>query len=453
MVLIDTFWEYIINFLELLLFLIFVHTKLHIKSNFKNRILLSAVYMGTHFLMISFLNYFNVLSYITLLISCFLDIGYTVIFYQDNFMLRIFWGISYSVICLVAEQITFFIPITLYKSSSLELLLGGELRKPYTLLYIAMIAVLIFVIYYCGNQDISLTVFQRIVYITIAVSGLSIGHYILRLTLESIDKFSDTSFSARLSLINLFFIILFLALLLYIYQLGYSKEENIRLLKEQKMYELERTEFKNLTETTERLREIKHDIQIHLNSIYALAQSEKWDELMSYTEQYSNNLSLFNSVISTGNAAIDCILTAKINLAEKNGISTNYSVITPEIFPLDSIELSSLLGNLWNNAIEAGKKLLDSHVEKQPYIYFYIKPYQNMILIHIENNYDGVINVNNGIISTKSESGHGIGMKRINNIVENAGGMLQITTKNNIFTVHIIIPDKEFPHENENNNS
>lgn len=42
--------------------------------------------------------------------------------------------------------------------------------------------------------------------------------------------------------------------MLYIYQLGYSKEENIRLLEEQKIYELERTEFNSLSETTERLR-------------------------------------------------------------------------------------------------------------------------------------------------------------------------------------------------------
>lgn len=117
-----------------------------------------------------------------------------------------------------------------------------------------MIAVFVLLFHSIGNKDISLSPFQKVAYIFIAISGLAIGHYILRLTLESVDKFGDSSFSARLSLVDLFFIILFLVLMLYIYQLGYSKEENIRLLEEQKIYELERTEFNSLSETTERLR-------------------------------------------------------------------------------------------------------------------------------------------------------------------------------------------------------
>jgi len=119
--------------------------------------------------------------------------------------------------------------------------------------------------------------------------------------------------------------------------------------------------------------------------------------------------------------------------------------MVPDSFPLDSVELSSLLGNIWNNAIEAGEKLLSFDIGKQPYIYFYIKPYQHMILIHIENNFDGEIkrNKNHEIISTKSEKNHGLGLPRIKSIIENSGGVLQITSENNIFSVHIMLPDKE----------
>lgn len=455
MTLVDAHWEYIINFLELLLFLVFIHTKLHIKSEMKYKTFLMIAYIMCQFIILCVLNQNNVSSYITLLLSCTFDIGYSVIFYRDNFILRIFWGFSYSIVCLVAEQITFFIPVTLYKNASLELLLGGEFRKQYTILYIAMITVLVLSLHYIANKDISLSVFHKIVYIFIAISGLSIGHYILRLTLESVEKFSDPSFSARLSWINLFFVILFLTLLLYIYQLGHSKEENLRLLEEQKIYELERAEFNSLANTTETLREMKHDIEIHLETISILAKEEKWDELISYTDQYGKALSLTHNMISTGNVAIDCILTSKVNYAEKNGISTDYSVITPAKFPLDPISLSSLLGNLWNNAIEAGERLLRSDSSETPYIHFYIKPYQNMILIHMENNYDGIINTSSEkkIATTKSKTGHGIGIRRVNDIVDKAGGMIQITTENHIFSVHIMIPAKENAYENENSNS
>ena len=295
------------------------------------------------------------------------------------------------------------------------------------------------------KQRQSLSPFQKVAYIFIAISGLAIGHYILRLTLESVDKFGDSSFSARLSLVDLFFIILFLVLMLYIYQLGYSKEENIRLLEEQKIYELERTEFNSLSETTERLRKMKHDMQIYVDAINVLAKDKKWDELIAYTEQYHNTLATTQSAIATGNIAIDCILTAKLDYAEKHGIKTEYSIMAPENFPLDSVELSSILGNIWNNSIEAGERLIISDPTEHPYIYFYIKPYQNMILIHIENNYDGVIkgSIDGDILSVKQGKEHGLGIRRVKELVEKADGVLQITSDNKIFSVHIMIPDKE----------
>lgn len=442
---IDSIWEYIVNFLELALFIIFIHKKLRIRANYKHQAVLMFLFVSFQFAVLCTLNKMGISSYSTLMSSCVLDIGYAVLFYRDSIIRRIFWGFSYSIICLVAEQISFFIPVTLYKGASLELLLGGTLRKPYTMLYLAMIAVFVLLFHSIGNKDISLSPFQKVAYIFIAISGLAIGHYILRLTLESVDKFGDSSFSARLSLVDLFFIILFLVLMLYIYQLGYSKEENIRLLEEQKIYELERTEFNSLSETTERLRKMKHDMQIYVDAINVLAKDKKWDELIAYTEQYHNTLATTQSAIATGNIAIDCILTAKLDYAEKHGIKTEYSIMAPENFPLDSVELSSILGNIWNNSIEAGERLIISDPTEHPYIYFYIKPYQNMILIHIENNYDGVIkgSIDGDILSVKQGKEHGLGIRLVKELVEKADGVLQITSDNKIFSVHIMIPDKE----------
>ena len=221
MLYIDSIWEYIVNFLELALFIIFIHKKLRIRANYKHQAVLMFLFVSFQFAVLCTLNKMGISSYITLMSSCVLDIGYAVLFYRDSIIRRIFWGFSYSIICLVAEQISFFIPVTLYKGASLELLLGGTLRKPYTMLYLAMIAVFVLLFHSIGNKDISLSPFQKVAYIFIAISGLAIGHYILRLTLESVDKFGDSSFSARLSLVDLFFIILFLVLMLYIYQLGY----------------------------------------------------------------------------------------------------------------------------------------------------------------------------------------------------------------------------------------
>lgn len=79
---------------------------------------------------------------------------------------------------------------------------------------------------------------------------------------------------------------------------------------------------------------MKHDMQIYVDAINVLAKDKKWDELIAYTEQYHNTLATTQSAIATGNIAIDCILTAKLDYAEKHGIKTEYSIMAPENFRL-----------------------------------------------------------------------------------------------------------------------
>lgn len=154
MLYIDSIWEYIVNFLELALFIIFIHKKLRIRANYKHQAVLMFLFVSFQFAVLCTLNKMGISSYITLMSSCVLDIGYAVLFYRDSIIRRIFWGFSYSIICLVAEQISFFIPVTLYKGASLELLLGGTLRKPYTMLYLAMIAVFVLLFHSIGKDQL-----------------------------------------------------------------------------------------------------------------------------------------------------------------------------------------------------------------------------------------------------------------------------------------------------------
>ena len=49
----------------------------------------------------------------------------------------------------------------------------------------------------------------------------------------------------------------------------------------------------------------------------------------------------------------------------------------------------------------------------------------------------------NNILSVKQGKEHGLGIRRVKELVEKADGVLQITSDNKIFSVHIMIPDKE----------
>lgn len=440
-------WEYFINFLEVLFFSIFIHTKLQLKNECNHIWLKQSLFLLFQFIAICVLNHTQLSTMITISVSGLCDITFALLFFRDSIVMRIFWGSMYSVICLISDYITLFVPQTFSKVTSAELLFNGTLRMPFSLLYIALIAVLVFLFRCMSDQKIQLSSMQKISYLIISIAGILIGHYIMIITLEAEERFHTPEFTWNLVLINLFFLVLFLCLLLYIYQLGYSKAVNTTLLEQQKMYELEEMEYKTLIQTTESLREMKHDMDIHLDVISSLSQSGNLAELQSYIESYHNLLAHTHHLLSTGNAAIDCILSAKIDLARKLNIETDISILTPQEFPMDELSLSSLLGNLWNNSLESCQRLQSNQPDIQPFIHFYMKPFQQMILIHIENNYDEIIVKNHTYLSVKEEGSHGLGLKRIADIVSRADGVFQINSENHVFTVHIMIPQKEAQNE------
>ncbi len=84
----------------------------------------------------------------------------------------------------------------------------------------------------------------------------------------------------------------------------------------------------------------------------------------------------------------------------------------------------------------------------------YVKPIEKMLLISIENSYDGTIlkKTNGEYASTKDNKNGGIGIKRIKEIVEQNDGIIEITDNNYIFCVHIMFPLME-KISNENSNT
>ena len=447
-------WEYFINFMEVLLFFLFIRTKLHINTQLPHNNYFQFLFLILRFIIQCVMNHHNVSTFFSLTVACLLEMFFAFLFYEDSTITKFFWGFMYSVICMIAEYISMFIPRTFSGVSSPEILLGGELRVPYSMLYIALVAVLIFLFRSFGNKNLALTPLQKLSYLIISIAGILIGYYIMILTMRAEELQIGFSFTFSMILVNFFFIFLFLFLLVYIYQLGYSKKINIRLLEEQKLYKLEELEYNNLIQTTETLREMKHDINIHLDVMHALAIEGNNAELLSYIQNYHHSLEQTHHLLSTGNTAIDCILSSKIHTAKQLGIEVDFSVISPPSFPIDALSLSSLLGNLWNNALEACQRLKKANPTSYSYIRFYIKPFQQMVLIHIENTFDGKLKMDvEHYISLKTGSDHGIGLKRIYHITKKANGIVQIDTGNNIFKVHIMLPMKEVSNENENNNS
>ena len=104
---------------------------------------------------------------------------------------------------------------------------------------------------------------------------------------------------------------------------------------------------------------------------------------------------------------------------------------------LAPIDITTIFGNLLDNAIEATEKVEPS----KRAISLNINQKGKLVLIYIYNTYQENLKIeNNKLITTKKDSfNHGFGLKSIENIVKKYNGDLKISTNNNIFELNIIL--------------
>lgn len=440
-------WELLINIIESSFLVIFMEDKFKNNDKFPKRlnVFLNTIFILVNSICITVCNYLNLRYEATVILFFIITFVYTLVFYDYKISGKLFFASLFIGIVFASDCISSFLPQLFFNTLVSDILVGGPFRIPATLMYLTCIATLVFISHFVRWKTFSLSPFEMMSYITLCIIGFLFGQYISSLTIEAHIILHNDFFSNRLILVSLIYCFLFLILLTYIYILNYTKEQNRKLREDKQQLLLEEADYKNLIETTDSLRELKHDMQHHLSTIQYLAQENNIFELNDYIDKYIGILENMHQFVSTGNSAIDCILSTSIPKAKQLGIDVSSILTVPDTFNLDPILTSSLLGNLWTNAITASENLLKEDSSKKVFINFYIKPIENMLLISIENTYNGVCkkNADGQYLSTKTSKRRGIGLRRISEIVEQNDGFLEITDNNNLFCVHIMFPLKE----------
>ena len=106
--------------------------------------------------------------------------------------------------------------------------------------------------------------------------------------------------------------------------------------------------------------------------------------------------------------------------------------------PFYSADLSILLGNILDNAIEASLQI----AKEERYIKFFMKYETNTLIITVINAFNGelVKNRNGKIISSKIESGyHGIGLESVRKVATKYHGSVVIEAKQETFIIKVIL--------------
>ncbi len=225
----------------------------------------------------------------------------------------------------------------------------------------------------------------------------------------------------------------------YIYQKLQEQTNEIvssKLLKQQNEY------YKARYEDTEKqwavLKKNRHDMKNNYALELSYLENKRYDDLYMIYTKAIGELKMQTNVINTGNIGVDAIVNYKIELARKYRIRVKQEVNVQSDILIDNGDLNILLGNLFDNAIEATAKL----AEENRQITFKLRGDKTALLFVIENPYDGNVQRNDKkeIITSKADKeNHGIGLPAVREIVKRYHGNMEVDADEADFKVTVFL--------------
>lgn len=191
----------------------------------------------------------------------------------------------------------------------------------------------------------------------------------------------------------------------------------------------------------QRILSLKHDMNNHLHTISGYMQVGEYEKAHEYAGKIAGEVSKIKSFHS-GNAVIDVLIGSKTALAEMNGIKVDVDMAVPPELKLTDGDLTVMIGNLYDNAIDANLKITD--VDKR-FIHIKIFFDGGNLLFLFENAACGEDRSGHADVwfTTKENSFmHGFGIKNIDRIVQMYDGYCERELKNQVFRCRIRMPGK-----------
>ena len=261
----------------------------------------------------------------------------------------------------------------------------------------------------------------------------------LVLNLFMIPRYPELLYQGRMMrmyiLISL--VLLFLLLLFYFmfYLMADTLNRNHRLNQENQFLSMQQKQYDNLRTAIAETREARHDMRHHFDALLSLAGQKEWNKLEKYLSDANDSIPNSNLNLCE-NAAVDGIASHYGLLYRKHNIPFSFELDLPLELPVPEIDFCVVLSNLLENALEASLHTNPKkrHIKTQAYLHS-----NHIILLTVENAFDGTIKEKNGAFQSSKRKGEGVGIQSIRRIAEKNGGYSRFLYEDGIFCANIML--------------
>ena len=188
------------------------------------------------------------------------------------------------------------------------------------------------------------------------------------------------------------------------------------------------------------VRHFKHDLVNHIGVLRELMNEKKTKEAKQYIETIWNIQDVFDLKIHTGDSFLDIIVNYYLSLAVKENIEFAVLGKLTEKMPLEMFDITTLMGNILQNAVEAAVKA------DVPKIRVELIEHKKEIFIVVSNSVAKKFNTKTDFFMTskKDKENHGFGLKNIAATVEKYHGECYmesiVENRETLFKISIAIP-------------
>lgn len=227
-----------------------------------------------------------------------------------------------------------------------------------------------------------------------------------------------------------------IAILYLLNQMEQQRQNNARLLALSQQLQFQEKNIKGISSLYSSQRKQVHDFRAHLNTLTELLDNAHYNDAKEYLKSISDQHNEQVFLVNCHHAILDAIFNLKASEALKKNINIHFEVNDLSQLSFNPIDLTVLLSNLLDNAIEGCEKI---HSEREIQIFASLERERFCCIVR---NTSLPVRITNGeILTTKSNSNlHGYGLINVKAILNKHNGEYTMSYKNGFFQFIFELP-------------
>lgn len=205
----------------------------------------------------------------------------------------------------------------------------------------------------------------------------------------------------------------------------------------QTMYQMDirDEQYRRIYDGVEQSRKLRHNLKHHLLILQGFLDSGETDKAREYLAQYFEQTDNGSMSQICSNPVVNMLVSHYASIAKERGIVFLPRINIPDKLSVQNTDLSVLLGNLLENAIEAA----DGASGENCCICLNMRCAGKMLLIAIENGFDGFVKKEGAHYHSTKQRHRGLGIKSIMEIAQKYDGEAEFSHEERKFHTSVIL--------------